>query len=229
MELKEILGIEDPKERSKAFMSWVLDQVKKGQAKVVLQAKSVCVDARVVGPEEAGKMHTVWCKNKVEVEYELQEGAILITTLGKDGKPELDAGGHDNTYQQTNPAKFAKTYHKHPNGHYAPDQTPVATILINPELIPEAGIELLPPNWGGYTGKLMKGGLVMLPYDPSLTGEQQLAVWESYIKDDASVDWYPNNLAGTYSECNSKGIFKDPELRELFQQGKSKADPEQAD
>ena len=227
MELKEVLEIKDVKERSKAFLKWVLEQIRAGKVKVVLQAKCVCVDARQATPEEVGTKYQVWSHGKLETEYDVQEGSYFVTTLDKNGKPVVDNEGHMNTYVMT-AKKFGQRYHKHPNGHYAPDQTPVATILIDPDLIPEEGIELLPPNWYGGKGVLMKGGLFMLPYDPSLSDEEQLAAWEAYITDDAIVDWYPNNEPETYARCNKEGVFADPELRELFGQGKKKDDPEQA-
>lgn len=92
---------------------------------------------------------------------------LFLTTLDKNGKPIIDENGHENTYDMPM-KKFVKKYQKHPNGHFVQDPTPMVTIQLPDSVIPEEGIKLLPPCWGGYEETLMRGGLVMLPFKPNL-------------------------------------------------------------
>ena len=102
------------------------------------------------------------------------------------------------------------------------DLTPMVTIKLPDSMIPEQGKKLLPPCWGGYEGTLMRGGLVMLPFNPELSKEKQIEEWRKYLQSGAAVDWYPNNEAETYATCDKNGVFKDEDLRELFGQVEKK-------
>lgn len=207
-------------ETSKTFFANIINGVKEGIIPVQIQAKCVCVDARAVDPEEVGKQHTVWSHGKVEKVLELKPDTVLITTLDANGNPIIDENGNTNTYDMSI-SKFQKKYKKHSNGHYIQDQKPMATIKLDEGVIPEEGITILPPNWGGYSGTLMKGGLIMLPFDSTLSRQEQIERWESYLTGEP-IDWYPNNEADTYAVCDRNGKFKDKALRELFGQDKGR-------
>lgn len=203
------------KKNTEKLFNLIMKGLETGNLEATIQAKCVCVDAREVSEEEYGQKHIVWSHGKVEKEITLGPDMVLITTLGADGKPIIDEKGHDNTYDM-NAAKFAKKYKPHNNGHYVQDGTPMLTVSLSDTIIPENGITILPPNWRGDTGTLMRDGLVMFPYDSSLSIEENIQA----IKEAGAhvIDWYPNNEPQTYSPCNESGIFLDPLLRKTFDQ-----------
>ena len=201
---------------TKKFFDKLINDVEDKKLKVQIQAKCVCVDARKATPEEVGTKFTVWSHGKVEKTITVKEDTVFLTTLDKNGKPVVDEEGHENTYDMPL-KKFTKKYQKHPNGHFVQDPTPMATIKLPDDMIPEKGLTLLPPCWGGYEGTLMRGGLVMLPFNPNLTGKQQIEEWKQYMTG-KDVDWYPNNEPDTYAVCDKHGLFKDEELRALYGQ-----------
>lgn len=207
-------------EDTQGFFKDVIDGIEKGSIKAKIQAKCVCVDARQATKEEVGTKFTVWSHGKVEKVIDVKEDTVFLTTLDRNGNPIVDEKGHDNTYDMPL-KKFAKKYKKHENGHFVQDTTPMITVKLPDELIPEQGKKLLPPCWGGYEGTLMRGGLVMLPFNPELSREEQIKVWREYITSNVNVDWYPNNEAETYATCDRNGIFKDEDLRELYGQNHS--------
>ena len=206
---------EEIKAKTEQLFNAIIRGLENRQLNAEIQAKCVCVDARTVSKEEVGKKHVVWSKGKVEKTLVLMPNMVLIKTLGKDGKPVIDKLGHENVYDM-DAAKFTKKYPKQINGHFVQDGTPMLTVSLPEELVPEEGITILPPNWGGYAGTLMKGGLIMFPFDPNLSIEANI---EAIKKQGAtSIDWYPNNEPDTYAPCYNNGIFKDSQLRETFNQ-----------
>ena len=207
-------------DKTQNFFKEIISGVENGSIEAKIQAKSVCVDARPARPEEVGTKFTVWSHGKVEKEITVAEDTVFLTTLDKDGKPIVDESGHDNTYDMPM-KKFAKKYQKHPNGHFVQDPTPMVTIQLPDSVIPEEGIKLLPPCWGGYEGTLMRGGLVMLPFNPDLSREQQIEEWKQYLTSGKTVDWYPNNEADTYSLCDKNGTFIDKNFQELYGQNQN--------
>lgn len=215
--LNEMVALYD---QTQEFFAEVIDGVEKGTIKAKIKAKCVCVDARKAKAEEVGTKFTVWSHGKVEKEITVKEDTVFLTTLDRNGNPIIDEKGHENTYDMPL-AKFNKKYKKHENGHYVQDTTPMITIKLPDSMIPEQGKKLLPPCWGGYEGTLMRGGLVMLPFNPELSREDQIEEWKKYLKSGASVDWYPNNEAETYATCDRDGIFKDEDLRVLYGQTKN--------
>lgn len=204
-------------EQTQQFFSEVISGVENGSIKAKIKAKCVCVDARQATKEEVGTKFTVWSHGKVEKEITVKEDTVFLTTLDRNGNPIIDEKGNANTYDMPL-AKFSKKYKKHENGHYVQDTTPMVTIQLPDSMIPEQGKKLLPPCWGGYEGTLMRGGLVMLPFNPQLSREEQIDEWKKYLNSGANVDWYPNNEAETYATCDRNGIFKDEDLRELYGQ-----------
>lgn len=207
-------------EDTQKFFKEVIDGVEKGSIKAKIQAKCVCVDARQAKADQVGTKFTVWSHGKVEKEITVKEDTVFLTTLDKNGNAIIDEKGNTNTYDMPL-AKFSKKYKKHENGHYVQDTTPMVTIQLPDSMIPENGKKLLPPCWGGYDGTLMRGGLVMLPFNPELSREKQIEEWKKYLNSGANVDWYPNNEAETYATCDRDGVFKDADLRELYGQTKT--------
>lgn len=207
-------------DETQKFFKKIISGLENGSIEAKIQAKSVCVDARPASPEEVGTKFTVWSHGKVEKEITVAEDTVFLTTLDKDGKPIIDESGHYNTYDMSM-KNFAKKYQKHPNGHFVQEPTPMVTIQLPDSVIPEEGIKLLPPCWCGYEGTLMRGGLVMLPFNPDLSREQQIEEWKQYLTSDEKVDWYPNNEADTYSPCDKNGTFIDKNLQELYGQNQS--------
>lgn len=209
-----------PEEMTKKIFNYVISKIKSGELKPIVCAKSVCVDAHVVTPDEVGKEHIVWSHGKVEKTLTLTEGMVLVTTLDESGKPVLDEFGHENVYDMKL-AKFQKNYPTQINGHYVKDPYAKGSVMIavklSDEIIKE-GITMLPPNWGGYEGTLVKGGFLMFPFDPNRSLEGQLWAWEQEGFD--KLDWYPNNEPQTYSPCDRNGTFENEELRNLFGQTK---------
>lgn len=200
---------------TESLFNAIIRGLEKGELEAVVQSKCICVDAYLVQPEDYGKEHIVWSHGQVEKTITLGENMVLIKTLGADGKPILDDAGHENIYDMK-ADKFAKRYKLHENGHYVQDGTPMLTVSLPDGMIPEEGVTLLPPNWGGYEGTLMKDGLVMFPFDPSLSIKANIeAIKEQGF---AAVDWYPNNESQTYSPCDKNGIFADEQLRKTFGQ-----------
>ena len=207
-------------DQTQQFFGEVIDGVENGSIKAKIKAKCVCVDARKAKAEEVGTKFTVWSQGKVEKEITVKEDTVFLTTLDRNGNPIVDEKGHENIYDMPL-SKFSKKYKKHENGHYVQDTTPMVTIKLPDSMIPEQGKKLLPPCWGGYEGTLMRGGLVMLPFNPDLSREEQIEEWKKYLHSGANVDWYPNNEAETYATCDRNGIFKDEDLRELYGQTKT--------
>lgn len=207
-------------QRNQAVFDYIIAGIRAGQITPVVCAKSVAVDAREVQPEEYGQEHIVYSQGKVEKVVTLGEGMMLLTTLDKNGNPVVDAQGHTNTYDMKK-SKFEKNYPKEVNGHRVKDPYAPGSVMISiriPEALIQEGITLLPPNWGGYEGTLVSGGVLMFPFNPELSLEEQIAAW---IKEGADkLDWYPNNEPQTYSRCDKNGTFMDPALRELFGQDK---------
>lgn len=160
-------------EETQRFFSEVINGVQNGTIKAKIKAKCVCVDARQATKEEVGTKFTVWSHGKVEKETTVREDTVFLTTLDRNGNPVIDEKGNTNTYDMSL-AKFKKKYKKHSNGHYVQDPTPMATIKLPDSMIPEQGKELLPPCWGGHEGTLMRGGLLMLPFNPELSQEEQI-------------------------------------------------------
>lgn len=208
-------------ERNAALFTHIMNGIKAGEITPTVCAKSVAVDAHSVTPDEVGKKHTVYSHGKVEKEIVLEEGMVLLTTLDAQGNPVLDENGNTNTYDMKLP-KFLKNYPKQVGDHFVKDPyakgSVMASVELPKEFIGQEGITLLPPGWGGYEGTLMEGGIVMFPFNPDLTLEEQVAAWEQEGAD--KLDWYPNNEADTYSPCDKNGTFEDPSLRKLFEQGK---------
>lgn len=157
---------------------------------------------------------------QVEKVFTVEEDTVFVTTLDRKGNPVIDEKGYKNIYNMSL-AKFNKKYKRHENGHFVQAPTPMITIKLPDTMIPEQGIKLLPPCWGGYDGTLMRGGLLMLPYNPDLTKSEQIKEWEEYCTSGKLVDWYPNNEANTYAVCDKNGVFQDAELRELYGQNKT--------
>ncbi|MDD4110250.1 MAG: hypothetical protein PHS54_01710 [Clostridia bacterium] len=118
--------------------------------------------------------------------------------------------------------KFKKTYPRQINTHYVKDPYEKGSVMIAinipNEIIGENGLTILPPNWGGYEGSLIKDGVLMFPFDPARSLEGQIWAWEQ--EGSKKLDWYPNNEPNTYSDCDKNGTFKDSSLRKLFQQDK---------
>lgn len=212
---KEILEKE-----TKEFFAQIIEGVKNGSLVPILQAKCICVDARKARADEVGTEFTTYSQGKVEKVFTVKEDTVFVTTLDRNGEPVIDKKGNKNIYDMSE-TKFNKKYKLHKNGHYVQDPTPMVTIKLPDSMIPEQGKKLLPPCWGGYDGTLMRGGLIMLPYNPKLSKSEQIKVWETYLTKGESVDWYPNNEAGTYAVCDKNGVFEDPELRGLYGQGNS--------
>ena len=208
-------------DNTKKLWDYILKGIKLGTLKPEVCAKSVCVDARFVKPEEVGQKHIVWSHGKIEKTITLSDNIVLLTTLDKQGKPVIDSEGHENVYDMEI-AKFKKTYPKQINGHYVKDPYSDGSVCIMIKFpkgfISEEGITILPPNWGGYEGKLMPGGAIMLPFNSARSLEGQIWAWEKEGFD--KVDWYPNNEPDTYSECDKYGTFKDENLRKVFDQSK---------
>jgi len=169
-EMLDINKIEDVNERTATFLTLLKNGLGSGDYQIITQAKCVCVDARQATPEEIGEKFTVYSHGKVEKEFIIQEDTVFLTTLDKNGKPIIDEQGHTNTYDMPL-AQFNKKYHLHENGHYVQDPTPIATIKIPEDSIPEQGITVVPPFWGGYEGTLMRGGLIMMPLNTELSNE----------------------------------------------------------
>lgn len=214
-EFLESISKLSPKEATKELFNFIINGLENGELWPVLQAKCVCVDARPVEDEEVGKQFTVYSHGKVEKVITLEKGMMLLTTLDKNGEPIIDEAGHTNTYDMSE-AKFKKKYPNKINGHYMQDGAPMFTVTIPEDIMPEAGITILPPGWGGYEGTLMKGGIIMMPYDSSLMAAD---LFQSYIDQGAEgLDWYPNNEPDTYAPCSKYGIFKDEDLRKTFNQ-----------
>ena len=140
----------------------------------------------------------------------MQRDTVFITTLDRNGEPIVDESGHRNIYDMP-VDKFRKKYRKLKNGHYVQNAVPVATIKLGDDIIPEDGIKLLPPCWGGYEGTLMRNGIIILPFNSELTTKQQLNEWKRYLSGEI-IDWYPNNEPDTYAICDKRGIFKDQTL-----------------
>lgn len=203
------------------LFKYIIEGVKQGTLQPKVCAKSICVDAREVTPEEVGTKFTIWSHGKVEKEVVLTEDMMLLTTLDENGQPIVDSEGHLNTYDMKK-SKFQKTYPKQINGHYVKDPYEKGSVSIVIELpdgfVPEEGITVLPPNWGGYEGTLMQGGVIMMPFDPTRSLQGQIWEWEK--QGATQLDWYPNNEPSTYSECDKNGTFKDPALRRTFAQTK---------
>lgn len=206
-------------ENTVKLWNYIIKGLKSGKIKPIVCAKSVCVDAEFVSPENVGKEHVVWSNGKVEKTITLTDDMVLLTTLDSQGNPVIDSEGHKNTYDMKI-SKFQKTYPKQINGHYVKDpysEGAVCIMIKFPEdFIPEEGITMLPPNWGGYEGTLMSGGAIMLPFDPTKSLEEQIQAWEKEGFD--KIDWYPNNEPYTYSRTDKFGTFKDPELQVTFGQ-----------
>lgn len=204
-----------PKEATKKLFDFLIESLEKGELEPIIQAKCAMVDARKVTTEEIGKEFTVYSHGKVEKVITLEEDTILLTTLGKDGKPIIDEAGHYNTYDMKE-KKFNKKYPNQINGHYVQDGTPMITVTLPEGVIPESGITVLPPGWGGYEGTLMSEGIIMLPFDSNMTPVELL---KSYKEEGAEkLDWYPNNEASTYAPCKPNGVFLDETLRKTFNQ-----------
>lgn len=218
--MKEIKDI-NPNEMTDKIFEYVINEIKNGKIKPRVCAKSVCVDAEIVKPEDYGKEHIVWSQGKIEKTLTLKENMVLLTTLDKEGNPVIDKEGHKNVYD-LKLEKFIKTYPKQINGHYVKDPYDKGSVMIAisiPEnLITEEGLTFLPPAWGGYEGTLVKGGALMFPFDPNRSLEGQIWAWEQ--EGSKSLDWYPNNEPQTYSNCDKNGTFEDKSLRELFKQDK---------
>ena len=87
-----------------------------------------------------------------------------------------------------------------------------------PDDIVKDGLTMLPPNWDGYEGTLLKGGILMFPFDPNRSLEGQIWAYEQEGYD--KLDWYPNNEAQTYSACDKNGTFENESLRKTFNQTK---------
>lgn len=208
-------------ENTQKLFAFIIDNVKQGKLVPKVCAKSVCVDAREVKPEEVGTKFTVWSHGKVEKEVVLTEDMMLLTTLDENGNPVVDSAGHLNVYDMKK-SKFQKTYPKQINGHYVKDPYDKGSVAIVIEMpagfVPEEGITILPPNWGGYEGTLMQGGVIMMPFNPERSLEGQIWEWENNGAN--GLDWYPNNEPNTYSECDKNGTFKNPALRKTFGQTK---------
>ena len=209
-----------PQEMTEKVFCYVVSKIKSGEIKPVVCAKSVCVDAHIVTPEEVGKEHIVWSRGKVEKTITLSDGMVLLKTFDENGKPVVDEAGHENVYDMKL-AKFQKNYPTKVNGHFVKDPYAPGSVMISvkiPDEIIKDGLTMLPPNWGGYEGTLVKGGILMFPFDPARTLEGQVWAWEQEGFD--KLDWYPNNEAQTYSECDRNGTFKSESLRKTFGQTK---------
>lgn len=207
-------------ETTKALFDYVINQIKAGNIKPTVCAKSVCVDAHYVTEDEIGKEHIVWSHGKVEKTITLRQDMVLLKTLDHNGEPVIDEYGHENIYDMKL-QKFQKTYPAQINGHYMKDpyaEGSVMNAIALPDEVVDEGITMCPPNWGGYEGTLMKGGTLMFPFDPEKNLNEQVDAWEKtgYNK----IDWYPNNEAYTYSPCDKNGTFKNEELRNTFNQDK---------
>lgn len=197
------------------FFLKVITAVENGELPVKIQAKCICVDARLAKPHEIGTKFTVWSHGKIEKEIIVSEDTVFITTLDENGRPIIDKEGRLNIYDMPF-GKFKKKYHPHKNGYFVQDPTPMATINAS-DIISTDSITLLPPCWNGYTGTLMKNGLIMLPLNPELSFSEQVEVWKSYLQGNL-IDWYPNNEPDTYAPCDKYGKFKSKKLRKLFEQ-----------
>lgn len=220
MENKENKIQKSPEEMTKHLFNYVISKIKSGEIKPVVCAKNTCVDAHIVTPEEVGKEHIVWSHGKVEKTITLKEGMVLLKTLDENGKPIIDKSGHENVYDMTL-QKFQKTYTTMVNGHYVKDPYAKGSVMIAVKLddkIINDGITLLPPGWGGYEGTLVKGGILMFPFDPERSLEGQIWAWQQEGYN--NLDWYPNNEADTYSPCDKNGTFENKSLRATFNQTK---------
>lgn len=202
-------------EATKEFFLKIITAVENGELQVELQAKCVCVDARLAMPKEVGKKYTIWSHGKIEKEIIVQEDTVFIVTLNENGYPVIDDQGHLNIYDMPL-AKFKQKYRLDKNGHYVQDQKVMATIDVG-DYAGEDGRILLPPCWNGHTETLMKGGLLMLPYNSEFTFEEHMKFWKSYLNGNA-IDWYINNEPETYAPCDKNGKFKSKRLRKLFNQ-----------
>ena len=214
MDLKNL----SDQQRTAYVFAYIMEGVKAGAIKPMVCAKSTWVDAHFVTAEEAGQEHIVWSQGKVEKVVILQEGMVLITTLDENGNPILDSDGHTNTYDMS-ATKFAKNYTLEIDGHYVKDPYDKGSVMVAVELPAELvgeGLTILPPNWGGYSGTLMPGGYIMLPYKSGSSLLGQVYEWEQVGV--AALDFYPNNEPQTYSECDKNGTFRDPALRKRFEQ-----------
>ena len=209
-----------PQEISKQVFHYVISKIKSGDIKPQVCAKCVCVDAHLVTPDEIGKKHIVWSHGKVEKITTLTEGMVLVKTLDENGKPVVDQSGHENIYD-IKLEKFLKNYPIKINGHYmkAPYTKDSIMVAIKlPDNIIQDGLTLLPPNWGGQEGTLVKEGLLMFPFNPNKSLEEQIEDWE--LKGFDKLDWYPNNETQTYADCDKNGTFKSEALRKTFNQTK---------
>ena len=74
-----------PAEMTKKVFDYVIAKLKSGDLQPMVCAKSVCVDAHFVTPEEVGKEHIVWSHGKVEKTITLSEGMVLLKTLDENG------------------------------------------------------------------------------------------------------------------------------------------------
>lgn len=210
----------EPKKMTEMLFDYIISGLESGEFEPVVCAKHVCVDAHLVTPEEYGKEHVVWSHGKVEKTITLQEGMVLLKTLDKNGNPVVDEMGHENVYDMKI-SKFLTNYPKEVNGHYVKDPYAEGSVMVAVKLPDEMigdGITILPPNWGGYEGTLMKGGILMFPFDKDRSLEGQLWAWRQEGFD--KLDWYPNNEADTYSPCDKNGTFENQALRKTFEQDK---------
>lgn len=209
-----------PAEMTKKVFDYVIAKLKSGDLQPMVCAKSVCVDAHFVTPEEVGKEHIVWSHGKVEKTITLSEGMVLLKTLDENGNPIVDEAGHENVYDMK-ASKFQKNYPTQVNGHYVKDPYAEGSVMLAvklPDEIVKDGITMLPPNWGGYEGTLVKGGILMFPFDPKRSLEGQIWAYEQEGYD--KLDWYPNNESQTYSVCDKNGTFENEALRKTFNQTK---------
>ena len=208
------------KERNEFLFAYIMENLKKGKFIPRLCAKSVSVDVHFVTEEEIGKPFTTYSHGKIEKEFTLERDMVLLTTLDKEGNPILDEKGNKNIYDME-VLKFFKRYPIKINGHYAKDPYTPGAVMVAiklPNEFVEDGITILPPSWKGYEGTLMQGGILMFPFNPSLTLSEQIKEWEE--KGVNGIDWYPNNEPYTYDICDKNGTFKDEKLRVLFGQEK---------
>lgn len=209
------------KKTTKFIFDYVILKLKTGEIKPVLCAESVSsVDAHMVTPDEVGKTHIVWSHGKIEKTIILQENMVLLKTLDKNGKPILDENGHENVYD-VKIEEFQKIYTTKVDGRYAKDPYADGTVKIAitlPDEIVKDGLTLLPPNWDGNEGTLIKNGVLIFPFDKTKTLNEQISYYESQGFD--KVDWYPNNESQTYSACDKNGTFKSEVLRKIFNQTK---------
>lgn len=215
------------KERTNKIFDYVINQMEAGKLKPIVCAKSICVDAHFVSEDEVGSEHIVWSNGKVEKTITLNEDMVLLTTLDKNGNPITDEFGHKNIYDMK-VQKFNKTYTTQINGHYMKDPTAPGSVMmavkLDDNMIGDEGLTMCPPNWGGYEGTLVKGGILMFPFDKDKDLKEHVEYFKKQGCD--NIDWYPNNETQTYSVCDKNGTFKDQSLRQTFNQKESyKGDP----